>query len=86
MNLTPEDKEYMHETFVSFKSCNECREKIQQELSQGSTNFAEIQMDLQYIKDRLDNKSRFNSSTVSSIIQAVCTLLVALIAARLGLQ
>lgn len=86
MSMTQEDKDYMHETFMSVKECNACRDKIQRELSAGSTNFAEIQKDLQYIKDRLDKKSKFSSATISSIIQAVCTLLVAIIAARLGLQ
>lgn len=84
MNLSAEDKDYMHETFMTVKECSECRGKIQQELSAGTTNFAEIRKDLQYIKDRIDRKNRFNSNTVSSIIQAVCTLLVAVIAARLG--
>lgn len=86
MNLTPEDKEYMHETFISRKECSECTARIREELAEGSTAFATIRQDLQYIKNTLDKKSKFNSSTISSIIQAVCTLLVAIIAARLGLQ
>lgn len=86
MNLTPEDKDYMHETFISRRECSECTAKIRNELAEGSTAFATIRQDLQYIKDRLDKKSKFNSATISSIIQAVCTLLVAIIAARLGLQ
>lgn len=86
MNLTPEDKEYMHETFISRKECSECTARIREELAEGSTAFATIRQDLQYIKNTLDKKSKFNSTTVSSIIQAVCTLLVAIIAARLGLQ
>ena len=56
------------------------------ELAQGNTDFAVIRSDINYIKAKLDEKSRFNSQTISAIIQAVCTLLVALIAARLGLQ
>lgn len=86
MSMTQEEKDYLHETFMSVKECNACRDKIQRELSAGSTNFAEIQKDLQYIKDRIDKKSRFNSATASSIIQAVCTLLVAIIAARMGIS
>ncbi len=86
MNLTPEDKEYLHESFISRRECSECTAKIKKELAEGSTSFATIRQDLQYIKDKLDSKSRFNSATVSSIIQAVCTLLVAIIAARLGIQ
>lgn len=86
MNLIPEDKDYMHETFMTVKECSECREKIQRELSAGTTNFAEIRKDLQYIKDRLDKKSKFNMTAVTAVIQAICTLLVTIIAAKLGLQ
>lgn len=86
MNLTQEDKDYLHETFISRKECSECTARIREELAEGSTAFATIRQDLQYIKDRLDRKSKFNSTTLSSIIQAVCTLLVAIIATKLGLQ
>ena len=86
MNLTPEDKEYLHESYISRRECSECTAKIKKELAEGNTAFATIRQDLQYIKDRLDSKSKFNSNTISSIIQAICTLLVALIAAKLGLQ
>ena len=86
MNLTQEDKDYLHETFISRKECSECTARIREELAEGSTAFATIRQDLQYIKDSLDRKSKFNSTTLSSIIQAVCTLLVAIIATKLGLQ
>lgn len=86
MNLTQDDKDYLHETFISRKECGECTRHIHEELAEGSTAFATIRQDLQYIKDSLDKKSRFNMNTVSSIIQAVCTLLVAIIAAKLGIQ
>ena len=83
MNLTPEDKEYMHETFISRRECSECTAKIRNELAEGSTAFATIRQDLQYIKDRLDKKSRFNSATISSIIQAICTLIMTILASKL---
>ncbi len=86
MSLTQEDKDYLHETFISRKECGECTRQIREELADGSTAFATIRQDLQYIKDSLDKKSKFNSTTISSIIQAVCTLLVAIIAAKLGIQ
>lgn len=86
MNLTPEDKDYIHETCISRKECGECTRQIREELADGSTAFATIRQDLQYIKNSLDKKSRFNSTTISNIIQAVCTLLVTIIAAKLGLQ
>lgn len=56
------------------------------QLAKGDTDFAVIRTDLSYIKAKLDERSKFNTQTASSIIQAVCTLLVALIAARLGLS
>lgn len=86
MNLTQEDKDYLHETFISRKECGECTRQIREELADGSTAFATIRQDLQYIKDSLDKKSKFNSTTITCIIQAVCTLLVTIIAAKLGLQ
>ena len=86
MNLTQEDKDYLHETFISRKECSECTAGIKAELASGSTNFATIQQDLQYIKNRLDSKSKFSMNAASSIVQAVCTVLVAFIAAKLGFQ
>ena len=86
MSLSPEDRDYMHETFISRKECSECTQRIREELAQGTTAFATIRQDLQYIKDRLDKKNKINFVTVSGMIQAVCTLLVAIIASRLGLQ
>ena len=83
MNLTPEDKDYMHETFISRRECSECTAKIRNELAEGSTAFATIRQDLQYIKDRLDKKSRFNLNTISIIIQSLCTLLMTIIASKL---
>lgn len=61
-------------------------ERHERQLNEGTTQFALIQQDMGYIKAQLDNRKRFNTQTVSSIVQAVCTLLVALIAARLGLS
>ena len=57
-----------------------------QQLAQGQTDFAVIRTDLNYIKTKLDERSKFNTQTISAIVQAVCTLLVAVIAARLGLS
>ena len=86
MNFTQEDKEYLHATFVSRHDCNECTTKIRKELADGATSFATIKQDLNYIKEKLDKKSRFNSAAVTSVIQAVCAVLVAYMAAKLGLQ
>lgn len=84
MNLSPEDKDYLHETFISRKECSECTARIRRELAQGETSFATIKQDLQYIREKIDKKSKFNAVTVTAIIQAVCTLIVTLIAARLS--
>ncbi len=59
-------------------------ERHDRQLSRDHTEFAEIQKDLQYIKERLDNKGRINTAAITAVIQAVCTLLVTIIAARLG--
>ena len=60
-------------------------EKHENQLNKGETNFALIQQDLGYIKARLDEKKKFNSQTAASIIQAVCSLLIAAVAAKLGI-
>ncbi len=59
-------------------------ERHDRQLNRDHTEFAEIQKDLQYIKERLDAKNRLNTSTLTAVFQAVCTLLVTIIAARLG--
>lgn len=86
MNMTQEDRDYFHETFISRKECGECTRQIRKELAEGTTAFATIRQDLQYIKESLDKKNRMNMTTVTAVIQAVCTLLVTIIAARLGLS
>ncbi|MBR3767510.1 MAG: hypothetical protein IKL10_04630 [Clostridia bacterium] len=86
MNLTPEDKEYMNEVFMPRKDCDECRQSVRDELAKGSTNFSLIQKDIADIKNTLQQKKKFNATTISSIIQAVCTVLVVYIAAKLGIQ
>ena len=85
MNLTNEDKDYLHETFISRKECSECTARIRKELAEGNTAFATIRQDLQYIKEKIDKKSKFNVSVIISVLQGACTLLVTLIAARLSL-
>lgn len=59
-------------------------ERHDRQLNNDHTEFAEIQKDLQYIKERLDKKSRLNMATVTAVIQAVCTLVVTVIAANLS--
>ena len=61
-------------------------DRHESQLAKGNTDFAVIRTDLNYIKAKLDERSKFNTQTVSAIVQAVCTLLVAVIAARLGLS
>ncbi|MBE6716747.1 MAG: hypothetical protein E7573_07490 [Ruminococcaceae bacterium] len=59
-------------------------ERHDRQLNKDHTEFAEIQKDLQYIKESLDKKSRLNMTTVTAVIQALCTLAVMIIAAKLG--
>ena len=68
------------------RKMEEVLDRHEAQLARGQTDFAVIRTDLNYIKSKLDERSRFNTQTVSAVVQAVCTLLVALIAARLGLS
>lgn len=54
-------------------------------LHDGNTTFALIQQDLGYIKARLDEKKKFNSGVFSAIVQSACAILLAYVAAKLGL-
>lgn len=60
-------------------------DKFEARLSKGEVNFAIIQQDLGYIKAKLDKKEHFNANTISSIVQAVCSLLLAYVAAKIGI-
>ncbi len=81
--MTQEDKDYLHETFISRKECSECTARIRNQLAEGNTAFATIRQDLQYIKEKIDKKSKLNISVIMAMVQAICTLAVTLIAARL---
>ena len=83
MSITQEDKDYLHETFISRKECSECTARIRKELAEGNTAFATIRQDLQYIKEKIDKKSKLNISVLMAVVQAVCTLAVTIIAARM---
>lgn len=54
------------------------------QLCRDNTEFAEIQKDLQYIRENLDKKNKIGMTTVSAIIQAICTIIVTLTVSRLG--
>ncbi len=56
------------------------------QLNQGNVQFAIIQQKLEYIIDRVDEKKKFNMQTVSAVIQAILTLVVTLIIAKMGLS
>ena len=84
MSITQEDKDYLHETFISRRECSECTARIRKELAEGNTAFATIRQDLQYIKEKIDKKSKLNISVITSVIQAICTLAVTLLAARMS--
>ena len=61
-------------------------ERHESHLSKSERDSALIQQDLGYIKARLDEKKKFNLQTAANIIQALCSLLIALAAAKLGLN
>ena len=84
MSITQEDKDYLHETFISRRECSECTARIRKELAEGNTAFATIRQDLQYIKEKIDKKSKLNVSVIMAVIQAICTLAVTLLAARMS--
>lgn len=54
------------------------------QLCRDYTEFAEIQKDLQYIKENLDKKSKLGMTTVAAVIQTVCTLILTVLMSRMG--
>ena len=60
-------------------------DRHERQLNEGNVQFALIQQDLGWIKARLDEKKKFGAGILSGVLQAVCALLLAFIAARLGL-
>lgn len=60
-------------------------EDHEKRLAAGSTDFALIKLDLEYIKTKLDAKSKFGSGVAISIITTACALLLGYIAAKLGI-
>lgn len=54
------------------------------QLAQGNTNFALIQQDLGYIKAKLDKRDKFNSGIVTTIINAILTVIIGYMAVKLG--
>ena len=61
-------------------------ERHEKQINANDVGFALIKQDLEYIKASLDKKSRFNAGIVTTILQAVCTLLMTLIAGYLGIS
>ena len=67
------------------KKIEELVERHERQLNEGNISFALIKQDLDYIKGRLDERKKFNSGIVSAIINGACMILMACIAAKLGL-
>lgn len=57
----------------------------EKKLAEGTTNFALIKQDLEYIKGNLDGKKKFNSGMISSIVQIILTIILGYIAVKLGI-
>lgn len=57
----------------------------ERKLAEGSTNFALIKQDLEYIKGNLDGKKKFNVGVLSSIVQIVMTIVLGAIAVKMGI-
>lgn len=60
-------------------------ERHDQQLIDGKVQFAEIKSDLKHIMEKLDKKERFSAGTVSAIINAAIGLILAFLAAKIGL-
>ena len=60
-------------------------DKIDARLTKGEVNFAIIQQDLGYIKAKLDKKEKFSAQTAASIVQIICSIVLAYVAAKIGL-
>lgn len=67
------------------REIKELVERHERQLNEGNVQFALIQQDLGWIKARIDKKDKFNSNIVASVIQTICALLMAYIAAKVGL-
>lgn len=64
-------------------------ERHERQLNEGETSFALIKKDLDYIKERLDEKKKFNSGIAASIIAAavsgILMLILGFVAAKMGM-
>jgi hypothetical protein len=67
------------------KKIEELVKEHDRQLNDGNVKFALIQQDVGWIKAKLDEKKKFNTQTVSAIVQAISTLLIGIIAAKLGI-
>ena len=67
------------------KELKDLVERHERQLNDGNVQFALIQQDLGWIKARLDEKKKFNSGILSAIIQGACAILMAYVAAKIGL-
>ncbi len=58
-------------------------EDHEKRLAEGNTNFALICRDLQYIREKIEKKDKFNGNILLYIIQSIVTILLGFIAAEL---
>lgn len=54
-------------------------------LAEGNTNFALIRQDLQFIREKMEKKEKFNGNVFLYIIQAIITLIMGYVAIKPGI-
>ncbi len=54
-------------------------------LADGTTNFALIQRDLQYIREKIEKRDKFNGNIFLYIIQSILTIILGFVAVKIGL-
>ena len=54
-------------------------------LAQGNTDFALVRQDLQFIREKIEKKEKFNGNVFLYVIQAMLTLIMGYVALKLGI-
>lgn len=54
-------------------------------LAEGNTSFALICRDLQYIREKIEKKDKFNGNIFLYIIQSILTIIIGFVAVKLGM-
>ena len=54
-------------------------------LADGNTNFALIRRDLQYIREKIEKRDKFNGNVFLYIIQSILTIILGFVAVKIGM-